>query len=475
MVLTALALLLFSIFPLAHPLEYKLNRCDALTLVAPHGDAGTLPIGVNSHCAAPRTVYVVSGATAPCEDVNGVYEAYGVSAGSPRYERVLDDGTTYQVARGDAGTWSVRRSALALFTHRHAAFYPPISGWEANSSRCDATASALHVELQRVHPPPATTVVLPPATAESRQEVLLGGEAAPHGLYDMLSTANAAGAERLLHAAAGPALGRTLRPHYRRALPYDAITLDGLLDDALLRRALDFVDVPLAEWVGPENYPCCSRSKYRLAFERWNASTQAQALMALATLPRFVAFLEALTGVGGLIPMRCESSQVAYGSSLIGISRGGFLNVHNDFNTYGGLHRRLNVLLYLNDDWHEAWQGHLELWQGDMTRCVQRIPPVFNRMTVFTVTDDAFHGHPEPLASPDGTLRYALQFVYYTRAPGPTHSDRPGPKKQYNGSHGAIFQPTCSGAENAGMAAHCGTATWPGTFSDHTACQCNFR
>lgn len=49
--------------------------------------------------------------------------------------------------------------------------------------------------------------------------------------------------------------------------------------------------------------------------------------------------------------------------------------------------------------------GNLEIWDHNSTRCLHSIPPLFNRMSIFTVTDDAFHGHPEPLNSPPGVMR----------------------------------------------------------------------
>ena len=286
--------------------------------------------------------------------------------------------------------------------------------------------------------------------------------------------ADAAVAERLLHPAVGRTLGIELHRQYASAQPYDAITIDGLLDDATLRHALDFASVPLSEWVGPEEGAPCCKGKYRLDFDHWNASAYARGLVLLATRPRFIAFLEGLTGIDGLVSMRIQDRRlVSFGSSLIGVTPGGFLTVHNDFNTHAGLYRRLNALLYLNEDWVDAWGGHLELWSGDMTRCVQRIPPLFNRMAIFTVTDDAFHGHPEPLMSPPYTLRYALQLVYYTREPGAVHSDRPGPKRSYNGTHSAVFQPTCSALP--GVREFCQTAKRPGDYTDSVACQCNYR
>jgi Rps23 Pro-64 3,4-dihydroxylase Tpa1-like proline 4-hydroxylase len=103
---------------------------------------------------------------------------------------------------------------------------------------------------------------------------------------------------------------------------------------------------------------------------------------------------------------------------------GGLLDVHADFNLHPrtGLHRRVNLLLYLNEGWHDEWGGHLELWERDMSRCGKRIAPVFNRGVLLLIDDTAFHGHPQPLACPEGISRLAFATYFYT-------ADRPDHEK----------------------------------------------
>jgi hypothetical protein len=68
-------------------------------------------------------------------------------------------------------------------------------------------------------------------------------------------------------------------------------------------------------------------------------------------------------------------------------------------------------------------QGHLEIWNSKNTHCIQRIATLFNRMSIFTVFDDVYHGHPVRLQVPNNTLaRYALQLVYYTKEKGLPYS-----------------------------------------------------
>ena len=122
----------------------------------------------------------------------------------------------------------------------------------------------------------------------------------------------------------------------------------------------------------------------------------------------FLRFLETLTGIRGLLPDPHLS-----GGGLHRIERGGFLRVHEDFtrNSDLRLDRRLNLLLYLNVNWQEAWGGHLELW--DRTTCRRSILPVANRCVIFNI-NAALHGHPKPLECPPDDARKSIALYYYS-------------------------------------------------------------
>jgi len=122
-------------------------------------------------------------------------------------------------------------------------------------------------------------------------------------------------------------------------------------------------------------------------------------------------FLERLTGIQGLLP----DPHLA-GGGLHEIHPGGMLKVHADFNFHTQLKvdRRLNLLLYLNENWSDEYGGHLQLWDRQMKNMVHKIGPVFNRCVVFSTTDDSYHGHPDPLTCPEGRSRRSIAMYYYT-------------------------------------------------------------
>ena len=90
--------------------------------------------------------------------------------------------------------------------------------------------------------------------------------------------------------------------------------------------------------------------------------------------------------------------------------------MHVDFHKHKqmNLDRRLNILVYLNEDWKEEYGGNFELWERDMSKCATKILPVFNRLAMFSTTDYSWHGHPDPLTCPPDRSRRSLALYYYT-------------------------------------------------------------
>jgi Rps23 Pro-64 3,4-dihydroxylase Tpa1-like proline 4-hydroxylase len=90
--------------------------------------------------------------------------------------------------------------------------------------------------------------------------------------------------------------------------------------------------------------------------------------------------------------------------------------VHADFNLYPRLNiwRRLNFLLYLNEQWDESWGGELELWNRTGKQKVRAIQPLFNRVVIFDTSNFSYHGHPHPLMCPPDRSRKSIALYYYT-------------------------------------------------------------
>lgn len=124
------------------------------------------------------------------------------------------------------------------------------------------------------------------------------------------------------------------------------------------------------------------------------------------------AVVSQLVGIPGLV-----ADPELGGGGLHCIPRGGFLLMHRDYNAHPSRrwHRRVNLLVYLNEVWQDDWRGHLQLGV-DKPR---RIAPLGGRCVVFTMREDSWHGHPEPLACPEDVQRRSLALYFYTPGPPP--------------------------------------------------------
>jgi hypothetical protein len=133
---------------------------------------------------------------------------------------------------------------------------------------------------------------------------------------------------------------------------------------------------------------------------------------ALTASPEFRTLMTRITGIADL-----EADPDLVGGGLHQILRGGFLNVHVDYNFHPKtkLHRRLNLLLYMNKDWQDEWEGCLELWDMQTKRQLERIAPRFNRAAMFETNEISYHGHPRPLNTPSHVTRKSLAVYYYTK------------------------------------------------------------
>lgn len=119
----------------------------------------------------------------------------------------------------------------------------------------------------------------------------------------------------------------------------------------------------------------------------------------------------------------------------------GHLDVHVDFNYLEDrqLHRRLNILVYMNKDWKDEWGGFFELWDKDVTRREVAIAPRFNRCAVFATSNISFHGVTAVTCPPDHERRSFAAYYYTKEAPphwdGTRHSTifKPRPDEKFKG------------------------------------------
>lgn len=217
-----------------------------------------------------------------------------------------------------------------------------------------------------------------------------------------------------------------LAPQFAAADPFPHLVIDGLFPDAELCAVL--AEIKSAD-VAAEINGYGSFNKRRIS-DVFAMQPNTRRLIENLNSAPFIQYLEAVTGICGLIP-----DPYLEGGGVHQIGAGGFLKVHTDFNWHRrlSLHRRINLLVYLNEDWRDEWNGQLELWRPDMSACAVRIAPLFNRTVIFATTDFSFHGHPDALACPTGVTRNSIAMYYYS-------ATRPAEEIRYRASEMTNYQ-----------------------------------
>ncbi|MGH8775568.1 MAG: 2OG-Fe(II) oxygenase [Jiangellaceae bacterium] len=208
-------------------------------------------------------------------------------------------------------------------------------------------------------------------------------------------------------------------PSYATATPFPHVVIDGLFDTERLRAVAAELPRDSASW---KVYDTATERK-RVLDRMEDFGRSARQLADELNSSEFVRFLERLTGIKGLIPDPHLNS-----AGYFDVPRGGFLDIHVDYtrNRKLALVRRINVLVYLNEDWEPEWGGQLELWPDLESGPVKQIVPLLNRTVVFS-TPDAPHGHPKPISAPGDRSRLCFSAYYFT---SPVRSD---PSRAHHG------------------------------------------
>jgi hypothetical protein len=211
-----------------------------------------------------------------------------------------------------------------------------------------------------------------------------------------------------------------IRARFSAARPFPHVVIDGAMHGDQLANAVE-------DWPAPAHSGWRQFQKGKRAFATpAMARPWAAQLMRGPNQRKFVEFLAALTGIADLAP-----DHELHGGGLHEVEAGGSLGIHVDFNRLGELHRRVNVLVFLNRGWQPNWNGALELWPGELNPAGKVvIEPTFNRMVIFEASEHSWHGHPLPLACPEDVARKSAAFYYYSREPHPS----------YRRDHSTVYQ-----------------------------------
>jgi len=203
-----------------------------------------------------------------------------------------------------------------------------------------------------------------------------------------------------------PARLAALKQQFLAAQPFQHLVLDDVFEPALLREVVaEFAHVRHnGRYFDPT-------TQLKFSCDDWNLlPARTTELVSFLNCGAFVKFLADITGMDSL-----TSDPYLHGGGMHETFPGGFLKMHTDFNYHKvlKLDRRINAILFLNENWQPEWKGQLVLSTPDLKHPTL-VPPQFNRLVIFNTNDHSFHGQPDPHQFPEGNSRKSIAMYYYS-------------------------------------------------------------
>jgi hypothetical protein len=180
-----------------------------------------------------------------------------------------------------------------------------------------------------------------------------------------------------------------IQARFRQARPFRHVAVDNFLDpgkcEALLRDFPSFNE----KYAMNEHGTVGRKAVVERVSE---VSPFYKAFYQYINSPSFLEAMSELTGIPDLI-----ADKTLLGGGTHDNLDGQGLNVHVDFNIDERrmLHRRVNLLIYLNREWEEAWGGVIELHSNPQNPEADEVAsflPLFNRAVIFETNEYSWHG-----------------------------------------------------------------------------------
>jgi 2OG-Fe(II) oxygenase superfamily len=206
-----------------------------------------------------------------------------------------------------------------------------------------------------------------------------------------------------------------IRQQFQSAEPFRWFELCPFMDDDFAHELVDaYPNFEQSRRQGQEFKAVNEQKKVQIT-DRAKFPAPVQQLAQALSAPDWLRDLEYITGIPRLL-----GDPEFDGGGMHVTGPGGRLDVHVDFNYLAKhqLHRRLNILIYLNPTWQAAWGGNIELWDREVKTCRQSFLPQLNRCVVFETSDISYHGV-APVRCPPEIARRSFASYYYTREAPP--------------------------------------------------------
>ena len=200
------------------------------------------------------------------------------------------------------------------------------------------------------------------------------------------------------------------------SFPFDYHILDDFLD---IKKAIK-IEQEFPEYNSPSWFEYNNPLEVKRACNNWYYfGPETYQLFCYLNSPEFIQQIKDITQIKTLYP-----DIGLHGGGLHMMSRGGKLNVHLDYSIHPKLklQRKLNLILYLTENWKDEWGGAIEFWSHNEEtnkpkKKIVGIENKFNRAVLFDTTQNSWHGFPNPIQCPENVYRKSIAVYYLTDPP----------------------------------------------------------
>lgn len=198
----------------------------------------------------------------------------------------------------------------------------------------------------------------------------------------------------------------TLNEKYRYQPPYPTLALDDFVpEDIALALREESQTIPKKYWT-----TFTRKGSYMEECNDLQEAPYARALVSAFHSKPFLTWLGKVCDIQNLLP-----DPYLVGAGYMKSYAGDSLKIHTDFNWNEEcrLHRALSLILYFTPDWDPEWNGDLQFWDFNKEKQISSFPPKMGNVVVWKYHKRGFHGHPNPIACPEGHFRAGFRIFYY--------------------------------------------------------------
>lgn len=198
--------------------------------------------------------------------------------------------------------------------------------------------------------------------------------------------------------------------------PFPHIVVDNFVDDSLAKElSNDFLPYDDSSWFFYNN-----PLEHKKTLNNWSAFPKTTySFFNYLISTEFVEKLKKQFNLANLYP---DAGLHGAGWHIHGA--GGKLNVHLDYSLHPKLQyqRKLNLILYLSENWDSSWGGNLEFWSHDFVgnqplKLEKVVECKFNRAVIFDTTQNSWHGFADQLRCPKSIYRKSIAMYYLIDPP----------------------------------------------------------